>query len=164
MSVIEEALRRAQEPGQPNTTQPTKADPSRLEPVRLPPHKDVPPATAFAWKTSTFLGLAILFLIGLLVWEVCQLSVRPSRSYPVGAAREDRRAATADRTAATPRPPRHQLELNGIVEGAGEPLAIINGQIVRIGETIDDATLLDIGHTTARLRHHGQEIVLRTTQ
>ena len=54
------------------------------------------------------------------------------------------------------------LRLSGIVGGPGEPLAIINGSVVRIGEQVAGATLLEVGEDFARLRWRDQDVVLRT--
>jgi len=57
-----------------------------------------------------------------------------------------------------------QFVLNGIVEGVGEPFAIINGTIVRLGERIEGATLLEISADKATLRWLDEELELRTTR
>ena len=57
-----------------------------------------------------------------------------------------------------------ELKLNGVVEGVGEPFAIINGGIVRLGETIDGATLLEVKDDTVRLRWLNQDLTLRTSR
>ena len=54
------------------------------------------------------------------------------------------------------------LRLSGIVGGSGEPLAIINGMVVRVGEMVAGATLLEVGKDFARLRWRDQDVVLRT--
>lgn len=57
------------------------------------------------------------------------------------------------------------FQLNGIVEGVGEPFAIINGHITRLGETIGGAILLTVDEGSATLRlEDNEELVLRTTQ
>jgi len=43
------------------------------------------------------------------------------------------------------------LTLNGIVQGEGEDLAILNNQITKIGEDIEGATLLEIGKDSVLL-------------
>ena len=55
--------------------------------------------------------------------------------------------------------------LTGVVEGTGEPYAMINGVIVAVGEQIGDATLLEIAKGKVRLRQaNGEERVLRVTR
>ena len=54
------------------------------------------------------------------------------------------------------------LQMTGVVEGFGEPYAVINGKIVTVGERVEDATLMEIVDGTVRLRRsNGQDIVLR---
>ncbi|MBI3324411.1 MAG: hypothetical protein HYZ92_03940 [Candidatus Omnitrophica bacterium] len=57
-----------------------------------------------------------------------------------------------------------ELKLNGVVQGVGEPFAIINGAIVHLGESVAGATLLDVDENSARLRWKDQELRLRTLQ
>lgn len=55
--------------------------------------------------------------------------------------------------------------LTGVVEGTGEPYAMINGMIVAVGERVGDATLLEIANGKVRLRQaNGEEYVLRVTR
>ena len=56
----------------------------------------------------------------------------------------------------------HGLTLNGVVGGPGEPLAIINGEIIRLGETVNGATLVTVEESSATLRRDGQDVVLQT--
>jgi hypothetical protein len=63
--------------------------------------------------------------------------------------------------AATPAP-EDSLVLSGVVEGEGEPYAVINGAIVTVGERIGEFTLEEIANGAARLqRADGSEAVLR---
>ena len=58
-----------------------------------------------------------------------------------------------------------EFNLTGIVEGLGEPYAVINGSIVAEGETVGNATLLDIGEGTVKLRlANGKDAVLRVSR
>ena len=59
---------------------------------------------------------------------------------------------------------RPELTLNGIVEGRGEPVAIINGMILRIGDSVAGAILLEIRGEEARLRWRDEELLLSTTR
>jgi hypothetical protein len=63
-----------------------------------------------------------------------------------------------------PPPPEPVFALNGVVEGVGEPFAIINGVVVHLGETIEDATLIAVDASVAKLRRKNKELVLRTAQ
>jgi hypothetical protein len=54
------------------------------------------------------------------------------------------------------------LVLSGVVEGLGDPYAVINGEIVIPGERIGEATLTSIANGTATVRFDdGREAVLR---
>lgn len=117
------------------------------------------------WPMSALLGVSFFILAGIIAWEVWSYVIPRGSPMPVSARREIHQAmTTGDRAGVAPRPVRRQLELTGVVEGGGEPLAIINGQIMRVGETVDGATLIAVDRNTARLRHRGQEIVLQTNQ
>ncbi len=68
-------------------------------------------------------------------------------------------------TPVTPPPPAEPvLALNGVVRGVGESFAIINGTIVRLGETIEDATLLRVDSGMAIVRRKGKDLILRTAK
>ena len=55
--------------------------------------------------------------------------------------------------------------LSGVVEGAGEPYAVINGTILGVGEKIADATLIEISDGAVRLRQaDGRDTVLRAAR
>ncbi len=69
---------------------------------------------------------------------------------PVDAPPERQRAAGAD-----------TYKLSGIVRGGGEAVAIINGYFVSIGQTVGDATVLDIGRHSVRLRAGDREFTIR---
>jgi len=135
MSLIDEALRKAQGPSH---------SPSVLPDVKTTGWGGVPAASrkfasVRAWLGPVLIGLALLFLTaGVIVWQVWLYI--------------------------TPVPSPTQLELHGVVEGTGEPLAIINGRIVHLGETVEGATLVEVGKHTARLRRRKRDIVLRTAQ
>jgi len=60
----------------------------------------------------------------------------------------------------TPKPP--TLKLSGIVRGVGEPFAIINNHIVRLGENVEGATLLAVNDESVKLQWSDEELVLRT--
>jgi len=63
--------------------------------------------------------------------------------------------------AATPAP-EGPLVMSGIVEGEGQPYAVINGVIVAVGERIGEFTLEGVANGAARLRRtDGSEVVLR---
>ena len=75
-------------------------------------------------------------------------------------------SAAPDPSAATPaQPTESELKLNGVVEGIGEPFAIINDRIVRLGEYVEGAVLLSVGSNKATLRSADEEeLVLSTSR
>jgi len=191
MSLIEEALRRIQQepiPPTPRQEAPGTAPPQATTPAprirtRAPSTNII---TAFAFA-SIGLGVLAIGLAGGSLWMSRQMLGRKGTA-TLPSARGTSQVTSTPRVAAEPvatssaepavkpevvvpakreplrlrsQPP--QLELNGIVEGVGEPLALINGRIVRLGETVQDATLLEVKDDTVRLRWHNEELVLRTS-
>lgn len=63
------------------------------------------------------------------------------------------------------RRPKNPFVLSGVVEGLGQPYAVINGEIVSVGERVGDATLVAIAEGSVRLRLPDErEIVLRVSR
>ena len=182
MSLIEEALRRIQDPLL------TKHAAHASAPPEL---KTEPPPAVHSWQTTpspfplppaatpsvnpllavsfSVLALTAVIVIGGAFWighrVVMQptpvvISEPPDRPKPS----ERRAAPVVQPVAPTPETPAvsgNGLTLSGIVEGMGESYAVINGLIVGVGEQVDGATLLEIASGTVRLRReNGREIVL----
>ncbi len=60
--------------------------------------------------------------------------------------------------------PPQPLVLNGVVEGLGDPYAVINGSIVGLGERVGELTLQAITNGTVTLRSDdGEDTVLRVS-
>ena len=172
MSVIEEALRRAQEtshvPEQQETL--TPSSPFRSQPHQQPEVRiqSASPAGTSRMRTALIAG-GVALLVGLMVWKIRMVSVASTSitTQPLPAATP---SAGPKLTQPSPSPsltPRKLLpasppRLSGIVGGTGEPLAIIDGNIMRAGETVDRTTLLEVRDDSARIRWHEQELVLRT--
>ena len=74
------------------------------------------------------------------------------------------KAAPRQRNTSPLPPPEPVFALNGVVGGVGEPFAIINGIIVHLGETIEDATLVSVDAGTAKLRRKEKILVLQTAK
>ncbi len=208
MSLIEEALRRAQQSGSPEA-KPLKPAPQSAGPSVVHP---TPPAAAGSQHDvlSTFavtwagVGVLVVGLVAGALWtyrlmveknqgELSLLSARGIQAQPTGTMKtaaltpgssgastatqppqapadssKPTLALAASQTnasheASTKAPP-PEFALNGLVEGGGEPFAIINGQIVRLGESISGATLLEVKHDSARLKRSDEELVLRTSR
>ena len=57
-------------------------------------------------------------------------------------------------------PPEPDFLLNGIMFSKAQSYALINGKVVRIGESVDGATLIKVTDEQAVLDYGGREIVL----
>jgi len=148
MSLIEEALRRVQDPVVKSMPWPTKSVPQPLAKT----------SPVSAWRKTSSLSLnRSLTLVAI---TVVILSV----GLAVGAFFWGRKQAQAT---AAPAPIMSSSSLDGlivtgVVEGFGEPYAVINGAIVAVGERIRDHTLLEITNGIVRLRRaDGEEVALR---
>ena len=180
MSLIEEALRRVQDPVTGTTVQPRPAarqpkQESSSTTGALPTTTSLPAGnrttrhTAVAAPVSApvlmmLTTLAILIVSAVLVisaslWlkraaqiQRTQHELRASPPAPVVPRQPEASKASASSETARAKP-KPAFVLTGIVEGRGEPYAIINGAIVRIGEQVQDATLRDITHGVVTLEH-----------
>lgn len=165
MSLIEEALRKTQ------AQQSASAPSSPERPKNPPPQVPLP---TLPGATSPRARIERVFMIGggaliagIVVWEAW-VYLAPGSQAGRTFSRTVAKASSARvmQTSLSPavRRPLMQptLRLSGIVGGPGEPLAIINGAIVRVGEQVAGATLLELGDDFARVRWRDQEIVLRT--
>lgn len=178
MSLIEEALRKTQQqqsassPSDRPATEP--GNPAKLggrgSPVAegggtpLPTLRS-PENPRARIERALMIGGAVL-IAGVVAWEAW-VYLTPNRQVTPRIARNaSARSAQVVQTSLTPavRRPLLQptLRLSGIVGGPGEPLAIINGAIVRVGEEVAGATLLEIGQDFARVRWRDQDMILRT--
>lgn len=185
MSVIEEALRRAQDPilseaeGSPATPPPSRAGASRERPLVLAhstPGPDVSPLSRWARPfpsralvaALTIGGIAAVLIIGGTAWRRMSSTPHPmpppASASTVDEARPTRAPssvvpATAERGATASR---QAFLLTGVAEGNGEPYALINERIVRVGEAVGDATLVRVANGSVTLRHaNGTETVLQ---
>ena len=161
MSLIEEALRRAQEEGS-------------LSQRETPIHVQLPdpvPAAESAQEASrptlNWAAIVTVAMVGALAWIAWGRMAAPvSRSV-------SRQPSQAARAPAVAEPTGHPvvrrafspvLTLHGIVEGSGEPLALINDNVLRVGDVIEGATLVDVKADAATLRWRDQELILKTTE
>ena len=177
MSLIEEALRRVQQEAA-GSSEPRPAPAPRAA------VKTDQPVSVHSWPTTEVLAapssartkvkgpLAVVALgavlgIGISFWlerggrdETVRLqqvgggsSALSAPSRPLRAPRAGIRAHPRDANA---------LVLSGIAAGPGQPYAVINGQVVGVGEFIGDSTLLEVTESAVRLRRpDGTEIILR---
>ena len=199
MSLIEEALRRLQDPllqGQQSTppksvkTQPADTAPAHPWPTTPPLPGSPPPSLPQASNSlipvaGAVLALTALLSIGGAFWAGRTLGT--SRSFlPAKPAQLIRSSQTSEATPPgvkslpetqstqppslalpwakdhTPSNPQDQFILSGVVEGLGEPYAVINGVIVGVGEQVDGSTLLEVVNGVVKLRRpDGSETILR---
>ena len=199
MSLIEEALRRLQDPSLPPPKQAgaVKPGPAPPTPTTLPPQPQsapIHPASGWvhSWPTAAssasaptptsptpwalialvaaVLILTIALLVGGAWWIGRTLNagsrpVVPARDadlqQPTPSAQEPSPVPATNLQAAIPIP-ESSLVISGVVEGEGEPYAVINGTIVAVGERIGAFTLEEITNGAARLRRaDGSETILR---
>ena len=179
MSLIEEALRRTQQttgqdaqrrdrPVAPAPVASSISQPS--QPKVSTPLPSLPSPGGSRLRARIEKGLLVggsALIAGIVVWQAW-VSMAPAAGRlrrPLAAVRPAgaRVVQTSLRSPAVPQPlPQPTLRLSGIVGGLGEPLAIINGTIVRVGEMVAGATLLEVGEDFARLRWRDQDVLLRT--
>jgi hypothetical protein len=183
MSIIEEALRRAQgsaSAGAPQTASPQAPKVAPAPDTRAPAHswqaspvQDASPGLQPAPLNVVALAILVLtagLIIGGAFWmgrsyrtgtAVRRATIQPAADPDAPAARADspaRKTAKRQRQA----PAGKAIVLSGVVEGSGEPYAVINGEIYAVGERIGDATLGAISDGAVTLRHdNGRETVLR---
>jgi hypothetical protein len=173
MSLIEEALRRAQKAGgAPREQQAAKGHPAQDAEAPLAVHSwpttagsPAPDAamghrwlvSATAWAV---IGMTLVLLIGGSFWMGRLLTEQRQRIS----------AQAATPSAAPPAPPVPQRQeeerplftLTGIVAGGGAPYAVINEAILSVGDRIGPATLTQIAKGAATLRlDDGRELTLR---
>ena len=164
MSLIEEALRRLKDPRIPG--EPTPQGPAPHSWPTSRPSAQAP--NALLGATAAIMALTAVFIAAGAFWMVRTLNPTPPPLSPVAAAPPAPPApipavaeppppapvaAAASEPAPEPSVPvKEPLMLTGIVEGEGEPYAVINGTVVGVGDRINGATLLNISSRTVRVR------------
>lgn len=177
MSLIEEALRRVQETMPPvpviRRSPAPQAPAHRTASAESAQDSSIPPAIT---PPFTLGGIGITALaVGLLIAASALTLRRPSAArsgqpavasipaetepQPAPAAEAPAEEAAAPETVPIPEPP--SLVLSGIALGSGDPVAIINGQILKIGDMIEGAVLADILPDAARVRWPDREVTIR---
>lgn len=182
MSLIEEALRRVKDPliahtetGTTPKTTPASQTPST--PQEAPAHswstaspapRAASPVATPASSKSPALSITaaivllctVLFLVGGVRWLAGTFGSSGSSK------------TTHAAPSATPAPRQQPVveasegvTLTGVVEGLGQPYAVINGQIVGLNESIGEWTVLAITEGTVIVSdRHGNETMLRVTR
>ena len=181
MSLIEEALRRIKDPLLPGQGTPSKRQGAREETPPAHPWSANPPpsssaATSAPHTTPALVGVTVVvvaltaaLIIGGTLWMRQVLRERApglaegTQALSVtNATDQDPSADNPKRDVLKPANTPNDLVLSGVVEGSGEPYAVINGKVIGVGETIGGTTLLAIGNGAVTLRRaDGSEIVLR---
>ena len=152
MSLIEEALRRVQDPVVTGTPWTAHASPKPATNRPSSPTADLRRSRlhSFTFIAITVMLLSIGFLLGAVIWGK-RILVQQS-----AAKQQDVFASSMWSKGA------EELVMTGIVEGRGEPYAVINGAIVSVGERVHEFTLLEIADGAVRLRsRHGKDVILR---
>ena len=186
MSLIEEALRRIKDPmisasgktASSPTVKPAESTASPHSwPIGAPTHPTAPRTPATLMLTAgAVIGLALLLLLGGVSWLKGSLpkpsttpATAPAAPPPPAAATEPPAASEAVQAVVEPASSatagvilKESFVLSGVVEGLGEPYAVINGMVVGVNEPIEGATVVRIagGLVTVR-RADGTETVLR---
>ena len=208
MSLIEEALRRIQDPLLPTQqTAPKPAvkhapSPTHSWTPAAPPSPQAPSAAQRTTNALMATTVAVIALTALLVaggavwlWQTARIqsdelmAVRPTTEShtvvvpPIVTPHVEPTPVTQEPTlapepqkSAEPTPPSpsahhspptrspEELKLSGIVEGVGDPYAVVNGTIVGIGERIGTFTLIAVHDGAAVLRRDdGTDTILRVS-
>lgn len=170
MSLIEEALRRVQQSS--TSQQPPKSKIQESMPVAhswptVPPVTPFPPTAQQrpVEHPSSVAMIGLMVLGGLavaLLWGRWWVGHPIARMAPT-ASRGVQKAVSRVVISRSPQPPiatevtpangsESNMILSGVVVGIGAPYAVINGQIVGIGERVGEATLLEITQNSVTLQ------------
>ena len=192
MSLIEEALRRIKDPLMTPQPQPTHKSPNARQnplpaahswaaipsdPALTRSTTSPPPQHLLVIVATAVIGLAAVLIMGGAMWMSRRLhgmAVSPPPPFPAPSVEANKPAGPQTTTPTEPiigpvTPSRAVIPseqdgfvLTGVIEGAGEPYAVINGAVVAVGERIGAATLLEITNGSVTLRRtDGSKLVLR---
>lgn len=154
MSIINEALKKAEREGL------LKSPPNKVPPPtdseKFPPHRVVC-ASKEAKEANILLLLAICGVVGsaailcsiVLIRNLSPLKVSPEFQKPGGPPEEKLEGSQG--TMSDLEPSMSSIELNGIVYESEDTWAIINNKIVRLGDTVGDERIIEIGKDYVRL-------------
>jgi hypothetical protein len=191
MSLIEEALRRAQDPTLPKTSTapPAKTgaatpDPTTAHPWPLTTSAARPPIVAshaLIIVAVAILGLTVALIIGGAFWMGRTFSARPrpviAEATPASVAEpEPLPPPPLEAPAVAPPAPRTldlgalmrgkrqepDFTLSGVVAGEGNAYAVMNGKIVSLGDYVEGFTVIAITDNAVTLRdQEGNDRILR---
>ncbi|MBI3331119.1 MAG: hypothetical protein HYZ96_03295 [Candidatus Omnitrophica bacterium] len=166
----------------PAATPPTQAAPAHPWPTMPPADISSPSPAPRRVTTSLAVALALCVLSAVLViggaFWMGQVVGRPTPAAPEPKPLTP--AGPAPTAAPFPKPaplqeiprlsipgvkkasPQEQYVLSGVVEGDGEPYAVINGMIFGVGERVGNATVMEIANGAVKLlQSNGKELILR---
>lgn len=104
----------------------------------------------------TIMSVAALSVVGGVVWRRRTLSGHAPRTL------QATQRTGGPLQVSPPSAAQRDLVLSGVVEGLGEPYAVINGMILGLGDQIDNATLVEVGSGMVKLRRaDGSDAILR---
>ena len=202
MSLIEEALRRVQDPliphqhaqAPPASVKPT-AKTAQAKPAHPWPTTATAPAAPATVRINPLMAVAVAVLtltsvviIGAAFWmgrtmartesptespeeknaELTELtSPAPPRAaapFPKPAPFKEIPILSIPWVKNPPPPPKQAFALSGVIEGGGEPYAVINGMIFGVGEQVGKATVVEISNGAVKLLlANGKETILRVS-
>lgn len=128
------------------------------------------PASWMGWIVASAGGTALVLILGLTLGALLNTrtahapTARPHVAPQQGAEPGSAAILAEPVRLRSKEPATPSLELNGVVAGVGEPLIIVNGRMVRLGESIEGATLVEISDGSARFRWKDRDLVVRTTR
>lgn len=176
MSLIEEALRKTQQvtqsrisTAQPETSpQPLSKSAATIKKARKVSQKAAHPTADAEGATETPISTVALGAIAVISLCVALFSIQTNRAQPVDGTEPpfettsltmkqiQKRVPFPGGSAPKSLPrtePANGIELNGIVVGGEVPYAIINGDIMVIGEVIGEATIININKAYVSLQY-----------
>lgn len=178
MSLIEEALRRVQDPSSGasgGVKAPPKPSPAKQEspaaphswtaekpaPVPPPAASPFPASSQQPWILLVVLaavaGCAVALLAGGLVWMKTTPSATKAAAQNPVSETSQQQPVKIQRKAVSANP----LNLSGVVAGEGAPYAVINGKIFSVGEQVEGAKIIAIDSRSVTLEYqNGQQTTL----
>lgn len=165
MSIITEALKKAQKGQTPQATGNNKVNKQPVFGPRAEYKKTE--KKNFRGKKNNFLIGGVVFaalLMGSMalilgyMQNMQAMFLKQASSF--GAGEQKAGALPANSQPIKPQDDKPPFKLSGIVRDENKPLAVINDMIVAAGETINDATVVNINDDSVGLKYKGKKITL----
>ena len=172
MSIINDALKKAQhsltqtsQRAKPTMAQPTPFQ--TLDPV-FPQQPETARKDNFLWSVTILVGLALLGCVTSIIFlisitrqsQLASVKTNVGSSLPTNSQQIARTIATA-----SPVPEKDKgntMTLNGIITSPDEQMALINNQILKAGDYIDDKRILSISADQVKIFDSGKVLILTT--